>query len=426
MNMIKTTVLVSSLLSAFSYADATSFREALTQGKTSGAIRNTLELSSSTDARAEGGAFQNSKSGMSALELKYVTQQYNGLSFGAVFQAGWDWGIQDESTGLTIQGGEDDHRITISSANLQNLYVDYSFAAQGTNTSIRYGRQDIISPLIMRSGLQPMKDAWQGVVVTNTDIDKTVIKAMYITDWIMRYQDDASASITQNDKHYDDPILSLYVNTKAVDGLNIEAQWLDYQQEGAVGDAPSNVGVAGPFTTTFLAADYDIPGTSFSVGAKYNGADFDNSEDSSMWGVHGSTLVGPVKVTLSYVSVDDKANMPGTLGHVPLFRSYNNTITDTEFWAGVDSTSVNLGYDFGVKGLAANLNITSMSQSDEGIANGGVNFDGAYEVSIDAKYKVASVDGLSLRLMLAQASYDSGTYADNDMTYSRIFVDYAF
>lgn len=421
-----TPLLALGLLSTHAFAETSSFRDAIENGKVSGEIRNAAAFASYTDAIKEAGPFNNSKSGVSVLELKYQTDSYRGFTFGTVFQAGWDWGIQDESTGLTIAGGEDDHRLTVSTVNLQNAYVDYSFAAQGSKTNVRVGRQDIISPLLMRSGLQPVKDAFEGVVISNSDIDKTVLKVMYINKWLMRYGDDASDSVTQNDINYEHPLVSLYVNSKAIEGLNIEAQWLSNDNTGPVGDPPTAVPASGPYSTTFFAADYAIPGTDVAVGAKYMGAAFDNSADTSLWGVKAATNLGPVRVTLSYTTVDDDANLPGTLGHVPLFRAYTNTITDTEFYAGVDSVSLNLGYDFGVKGLAANLNYTQLSQSAAGIENGGFNFDDSYEISADIKYKVQSVEGLSMRLNVANAGYNDAVYEDADLMYTRVFVNYAF
>lgn len=406
-------------------AAETTIKEALTGGTLSGKFANVAEFASTTDATKEALAIHNAHVGMSGLKFSYATLQYQGWSLGTAIQAGKDWEIHDKSAGLTVTGGEDDHRISVTSLNLQNLFIEYDFAALGSHTAVRYGRQNIISPLLISSGLMPLDDAWEGVVLTNNDIDKTTIKLMYISDWYMRYQNDASTSVVQTDKHFSNPVGSLYIQSKAIEDLTFEAQWLSNHNDGPMGDPPTNVAAAGPYDSYFVAADYQLA-DNFWLGGKYTTTDFQDSDRASMYGLRAATMIGPVRGTLSYISVNDDKNLPGSLGHVPAMRSYNGIISEPEVWAGVDIVSISLNHNFDVPGLAIDMALARLSQSQEGQLNSGLNYDNSYKLSMDIRYQVQALQGLSLRAMLGYFRYDDNAFEDNTMTASRFFLDYTF
>lgn len=407
-----------------SSANAESFRDALQGGTFSGDINNVLAIGSETDAIATAGPLNNSKVGSSAISIAYKTSNYKGLSFGIAFQHGKDWKIHDGGIGLAA---EDDSRNSISASNLQNLYVNYSFDPNVTDTSMRLGRQDIISPLIMRSSMYPMKDAFDALVITNKDLSNTTLKVMYINSWVKRYGDDASASPVQQDTYFDGSVYSLYVNNNSIEGLNIEGQWMSNNSKKTfAGDPPTNIITTGPYDTSFLALTYEVPDTNIVLGAKSLTAIYDDSANSDYWGIKAGTKLAGVGVTLAYTSVNDDNNLPGTLGHVPLFRAYTTTQTDAEFMAGVDATSLTFDYNFGIKGLKTSLVYASWDQSEEGMANsGGIHLDGASELALDVKYKFESIAGLSSRIQLSQMDYNVSD-ADSSMTYIRMQLKYQF
>ncbi|MEH6473533.1 MAG: hypothetical protein V7752_20075 [Halopseudomonas sp.] len=406
-----------------SAAHAESFRDALQGGKFSGDINNVYASGSKTDAIGAAGPNNNSNVGSSALSIAYKTSSYKGLTFGINFQQGKDWRIHDDSVGLA---GEDDSRNSISSTNLQNLYMDYSFDPSITKTGVRIGRQDIISPLIMRSSMFPMKDAFDALVITNKDLADTTLKVMYIQNWIKRYGHSASASPVQQDAEFDGSLYSIYLNNNSIQGLNIEGQWMSNNSEHTkVGDPPTNVVPSGPYDTSFLALTYKVPDTNIVLGAKNLTANYDNSANSDYWGLKAGTKFAGVGVTLAHTSVDDANNLPGTLGHVPLFRGYHKTITTAEFKAGVDTTSLSFNYNFDIKGLKSYLTYASWSQSDKGIAISKADLDGTSELALDISYRFQNIAGLSTRIQLSQIDYDLDD-GDSDFTYLRMHLKYQF
>lgn len=413
----------SSGIAAEGHAD--SLRDALQGGEVKGEIRNTYVWGSESDSSGEAGAINNSNTLGTAFSLYYKTARYHGFQFSVGFQEGYDWETYDEEAGPTTSGGEDDHRVSVDSTNLQQAYIDYVFDKTITDTGIRLGRQDIKSPLLMNSSAFPMRDAFDAMVITNRDLPDTSLKLMQVENWIMRYGQDSNGSATQEDKHFDNPLYSIYVTNNSVEGLNLEAQWFSNNNSSPAGDPPAAPVTADAYTTTYLGGVYQLPGLPLSLGAKTLNADYDTEPDTGYWGVKAETRIGRVSAKLAYTSVDDDANFPGTYGHVPMFRSYKDGFTN-EIFAGLDITTLTVGYDFGLPGLDTLLTYSSFDQSSTGIENSGKNYDGGFEVGTDIRYKIPAVEGLDTRLRVSYFDYDGATETNDDLLYSRFSLNYTF
>ncbi|WP_432695706.1 major outer membrane protein [Marinobacterium sp. YM272] len=420
-------VLLAAAIAAATTANvqADSFREALTGGKVSGEIRNVYAGGSYSDAKPEAGALNNAHVLGSALELNYATGSFKGFKAVVGFQAGRDWGIHDKDSGPTPAGGEDDARVTIDATDLRLAYLEYAFDKEMTATSLKIGRQKIVSPLLMNSGAFPMQDSFDALVVENRDLPDTTLKLFVVDRWNLRYGDDSNGSITQEDKQYDDPVYSLYLSNNSFSGLNIEAQWLSNDNDDPAGDPPAAPVTADPYDTGFLGLTYKVPDSSWVLGAKALTADYENRDDTGYWGVKAQTKIKGVDVQLGYTSVQDDGNFPGSLGHVPMFRSYKSGFID-EIFAGLDTVSLRVGYGFGVAGLKANFVYSDWTQSDAGIAASGKDFDGGYEAGVDVRYQFQNVEGLSARVQSSYMDFDREAVADDDLFHTRLTLNYKF
>ncbi|MGH1460714.1 MAG: OprD family outer membrane porin [Neptuniibacter sp.] len=381
-----------------------------------------LVLGSHADTLKEAGALNNAKVGTTAISVLYETSEYKGLKFGIGFQSGYDWGIHDESTGLTPQGGEDDPRVSLSTTEIDKAYIDYTFTPELTATNVRIGRQQIITPLIMNSPAFPLRDSFDALVLTNTDLANTKLKLIYIDSWIMRYGDEALPSIYQQNKYFDDDVYSIYLRNNYISGLDIEAQWFNFDNATTAADLPSSI-TNEPYETSFIGLNYKIPDTSWLIGWKHLYASYDNSQDTDYWGVKVETNFNNIDARLAYTSVADERTFPGTLGHVPQFKAYRLTFVD-EIYAGMESTSLMLSSSFEIPGFKARAVYVDWKQSEEGIAASGRNFDGGSELSFDFKYNFQSQKGLSTRFRLTQLDYDQA--GDDDLTYMRLYLNYKF
>lgn len=416
-------VAVTGVCATSTQAAETGFRDAIQQGNVTAEIKNVMAQASRTDAISAAGPLNNSNVGGSSLTLGYETAAYHGLTFGVGFQAGIDWNLhKDETSGFS---GEDDSRLSISATNLHQAFVDYAFDPSATQTSIRLGRQSIISPLVMSSGLFPMSDAFDALVITNNDLPSTNLRLMVLKNWIKRYGDDATLSPVHVDDRFSDSVYSLYLNNKSISGLDIEVQWLSNDSDDFIGDPPTAVAPIGPYDTSFMAVTYAIPDSTVTLGAKRMTASFDDASSTDLWGAKANMRAGELDLGIAYTSTDEANSLPGTLGHVPLFRAYTDTVTDAEFIAGVDTLSASLGYGFGIPGLQAKVVYASWSQSDEGITHAGIDLDGASEVALDVKYVSQDIKGLFTRVQLSQVDYDLAS-GDSDMTYLRLTMNYKF
>lgn len=410
---------------ATTHVQAESFREALTGGKVSGEIRNTYAGGSYSDAKPEAGALNNANVLGSALALDYETGSFKGFKAVVGFQAGHDWDIQDGDSGPTVAGGEDDARVTIDSTDLRLGYLEYAFAPEMTATTLRIGRQKIVSPLLMNSGAFPMQDSFDAVLVENRDLPDTLLRLIYVDRWNMRYGDASNGSITQDDKDYDDPIYSLYLSNNSFAGLNIEAQWLSNDNDDPAGDPPTAAVTADPYDTGFLGLTYKVPDSSWVLGAKALTADYENRADTGYWGVKAQTKIKGIDVQLGYTSVEDDGNFPGSLGHVPMFRSYKSGFVD-EIFAGLETTSLRVGYGFGVPGLKANFVYSDWKQSDAGIAASGKDLDGGFEAGVDIRYQFQDVKGLSARVQSSYMDFDRDAIDNDDLFHTRLTLNYKF
>lgn len=426
MKLRRDLVLASALVTAMSAdVQAESFREALTGGKVSGELRNVYAQGSYSDAKGEAGALNNANVLGSALDLNYETGAFKGFKAMLGFQAGHDWGLQDETSGPTAAGGEDDARVSIDSTALRLAYLEYAFDKQMTDSRVRIGRQKIISPLLMNSGVFPMQDSFDALVIENRDLPDTELRLIYVNKWVMRYGDDSNGSVTQEDKQYTDAVYSLYLNNNSFAGLNIEAQWLSNGSDDPAGDPPTAAVTADPYDTGFLGLTYKVPSSNWVLGAKALTADYDTRADTGYWGVMAQTKVKGVEVQLAYTSVEDDGSFPGTLGHVPMFRSYKSGFVD-EIFAGLDTTSLRVGYGFGVPGLKADLVYSGWKQSDAGIAASGKDFDGGYEAGFDIRYQFQTVEGLSARIQSSYMDFDRDAVEKDDLFHTRMTLNYKF
>jgi len=400
-----------------------SLPDALVNGQFSGDLNTVLQFGSNSDAGAAAGPMSDTKTASSALTLGYKTAPFHGFIFGTAVQLGYDWKLGDGRSWRAQ--GEDDERNSVRAIKLQNAYLDYTFKPDQTKTRIRIGRQNIISPLVMSSGMYPMKDAFDALVLTNRDLNATTVKLIYIENWVKRYADNHSTSILEKEARFDGSVYSIYLHNRSVKGLSIEGQYLANHSDATwVGDPPTNFFTSGPYRHSFVALNYQLPQLPVTLGTKYVRADYKNAANSELWGAKLATKIGRMGLTFAYTSTSEANNLPGTLGHVPWFRAFAFTETSPEVFAGLDETSVTLHYDTGVAGLRTSLVYAAWDQSAAGIVNSGFDLDGGSELALDLQYKFQQTEGLSTRLQLSQM--DSDVAGDSDLTFVRMHLKYAF
>lgn len=433
---------------------ADTLADAFKNGKATGELRFVYTAGSESDAAVQTNPVNNVNVGSVAAELKYVTDSFYGFKLGMGFQSAHDLGFHENdntSTGAAQIASEDDERNSVSTTLLSEAYIQYTYS----KSNIMIGRQKIKTPLIMTSSAFALEDSFDAAVITVNEIPDTMIKLMYIQDWQMRYGSDRrSTAITQKDDHLKDGIYSLFFVNKSIKGLKVDGQYLKTNENEMIYDAPVFMGQDG-YDEYYLQAEYKLP-ISFplSLAMTYAGADYDSGvkaapstlapyaggDNARLYGFKVGTELSGVKLNVAYTTMDDEANFPGTLGHVPDAVAYTDMLTNNAIFAGVDAYSIEAIYGFGVPGLSTALKYAHYEQSDEGYLNSGhsatsrMNLDGADEINIDLKYAFSgALKGFSARLWAGYGIYDNPTSAtgvtsssDDDFLYGRFYLKYNF
>lgn len=449
MKLVKLSLVALMTLSSVAYA-ADTLEEAFKNGKVSGDLRFVYTAGSHSSADTQTAPVNNVNVGSIAAELRYVTDSFQGFKLGFGFQAAHDldWHKSDNAAGAYQPNTEDDERNSVSTTLLSEAYIQYNFL----KSNIAIGRQKIKTPLIMTSSAFALEDSFDAAILTFNEIPQTMIKLMYIQDWQMRYGDDARNTATQQDMHLEKGIYSVFFKNTSIKGLTLDGQYMTTNEDKRFYDAPVFVGTGG-YDQYYLQAEYKLPiSHPLSLAMTYAGADYDTrvfatpapgseagGDEARLYGFKVATEISGIKLNAAYTTMDDEANFPGTLGHVPDTIAYTDMLTNNAIFAGVDAYSIEAIYGFGIPGFSAGLKYAHYDQSDEGILNSGssaatrMNLDGADEINIDLKYAfTGALKGFHTRLWAGYGTYDNpttnaaNTSNDDDFLYGRFYLHYKF
>lgn len=436
------------VLSTTAFASSDTLADAFKNGKISGDLRFEYTGGTKSDAVAQTAPVNNANVGSIGIELRYITDDFQGFKLGLGMQSAHDLDLQKRnSTGSTDYKSEDDERNSVSTTLLSEAYIQYTFL----KSDIKLGRQKIKTPLIMTSTAFMLEDSFDAAVLTLNEIPDTMVKLMYIQKWQMRYGDDARkntagiTTATQADEHYDKGVYSLFFKNNSIKGLTLDGQYLTTDEDKMFYDAPVFIG-AGGYDQYYLQAEYTLPiDMPLSLALLYAGADYEDhvkaaptltspslgGDHAEVYGFKVATKITGVKVNLAYTTTDDEANFPATLGHVPDALLYTAMLTNNAIFAGIDAYSIEAVYGFGISGFEGGLKFAHYDQSTQGIKNAGMNLDGADEINIDLKYSFSgALKGFHTRLWLGYGTYDNPTGGtstkDDDFLYGRFYVSYKF
>lgn len=440
-------VMVAGLATSSFAADT--LADAFKNGKFAGDLRFVYTGGSNSDATIQTAPVNNVNVGSIAAEFKYVTDGFHGFKLGLAFQSAHDLEFhKGDYTGVagTQPASEDDERNSVSTTLLSEAYIQYDFL----KSNFTIGRQKIKTPLIMTSSAFALEDSFDAAILTLNEIPDTMIKLMYIKEWQMRYGDDARKSngivtATQADEHYDKGVYSLFFKNTSIKNLTLDGQYLKTNEDKMFYDAPIFIKEGG-YDQYYLQAEYKLP-ISFplSLAVTYAGADYDKGvkaipspaapiaggDSARLYGFKAATEISGVKLNVAYTTMDDEANFPGTLGHVPDAVAYTDMLTNNAIFAGVDAYSIEAMYGFGIPGFSSALKFAHYTQSEQGYINSGsaasnrMNLDNADEVNIDLKYAFSgALKGFSTRLWAGYGTYD--VPGEDDFTYARFYLSYKF
>jgi len=379
--------LTSSLFAADTLADA------FAKGKVSGELRAWYFDRDTGVAPAAAGAWDKAKGDAgiinTGLILGYVTDSFYGFTMGATFQSNYAPFASDEAKALFYSD------MYGSGAVLSEVYLGYKMK----NTAIKIGRQFISTPLIAGSGSRMIKQSFEGVVISNTDLPQTTLAAGYIGKWQNRTV--ASTATKTSDvadflKFNDDGAYMLLAINKSIPGLTVTGQWAQVVDVADVLYAE-------------LAYAGKMSDFTYGLAAQYIGTNYDNATpDSNLYGLKASLGMGAFAMYAAYAEVDNDGAVSvsaGIGGADPIYTA--NIIQGGEYSAGSKGYAVDASYEV-VKGakvgarysdinvVAANSDYTALDIYANYAFEGSLKGFGL-EVQYEDKSKDNGVDSSELR-----------------------------
>ena len=221
--------------------------------------------------------------------LNLVTGSFNGLKAGVTFQTSHVLDLSIE--GANVFNGTMD----ASGSVMSEAYLSYTLA----NTTAKVGRQYITTPLVAGSGSRMIKQSFEGVTLTNTDIPNTTIVAAYVDKFQGRT--DSNGDVGEFDQ-FNDGAMTLYAKNTSVKDLTLQAQYLDVKGTTSATDKD----------VLYVDAAYNFgPAT---VSAQVIDST-DGPADGRLYGLKASGNVGMVNLTGLYTSTSNDGTVyPGAGG----------------------------------------------------------------------------------------------------------------
>jgi len=261
--------------------------------------------------------------------LSYKTGGFYGLNAGVTVQAS------------TVTASDLDNAPTaynrdqnVSGAVLSQAYLQYSIA----NTSAKVGRQYISSPLLEGSGSRIFREAFEGLVVTNTDISNTTILAAYIDK--EQYRTNIASGGTDvkavsDFEQVQDGAYTLYVNNKSIENLNVDAQYLQINSDTTLDDTKA----------VYTAVSYGTKPITVALQSYQT----DNGEDVNSrgkeYGINVTSKLDKLSLGAAYTIIDDSADIVAGIGNGADYIYTGSWVYGGIYDADTDAYRLSAGYE---------------------------------------------------------------------------------
>jgi len=366
-----------------------------------------------------------------AVVLKYVTDSFYGLKFGATFQGNaMPWAESSAKTEFKDEAG--------SGSVLSEAYLEYTLK----NSSIKIGRQMISTPLIRVNPLRIFTESFEGGTLINKDIPQTTIFAHYIQKFQGRSSNISGDGIGDAPNFEKKVILGgagtasysfdgaygIGMSNKSLQNLTLTAQYVQ-ANDVLMGTQKDDI------IMYYTEANYLLPMNNLKLGfdMNYRGSRTGSNLDSyhfegDMLGLRLSLLnLYGFGASVAYSTVSDNDSVIMGLGNGP--TSY------TSLWirgpyaysssSGRDAYKFEVTYDFakaGIAGLKGEVQYIDVSQDKPSVntgigglrtaANTHADFTG-YALAVT--YDIPSIKGLSTQIVYASLEKEA-TSATNVVT----------
>ena len=334
--------------------------------------------------------------------IKYESKAFNGLKIGTALSTSNLVGDTTDrrrsvKTGLVQGDGE-------NIALVSQAYLQYDAG----KTMVKIGRQRLDTPIFTGNDSRMIPTSYEAAIVRNKDIANTIIEAGYVV--ATSGYGSTNNGFEKNESMYgDDGVGYLYVTNTSVKDLKVRAFYAmtisdDYKVAGVTKDT---------VVTDYRYAEvkYNLPfGKDTFISVNYGGNNYQNQDDSMMYGVAVGTKVGMFNLFAAFEQIKDNdfACDQGGEVYTDYQQGYNSYGPSTAFGGIV---SVNPIKNLSVAAKAAFISADEYSDTN---LDSSEDFN---EYNLDTTYKINDWSKVRVRLSMKDQSSASG---DNDSTDGRV------
>ncbi len=255
------------------------------------------------------------------LDLSYETARLNGFGLKATFQSSSSPFIDDDSKAMFAG---DMHG---SGARLSELYLSYAY----DKTTAQVGRMYFATPLIYGSGSRMNKEAFEGALITNTNIPNTKLTLGYVQK--MQTRTDGDGNFGKFSKqftwqgHVEDGAYTFVIENSSIENLNLTFAYLDAEDLMKV---------------SYSEAAYK--NGMFGLAAQYYYSDVDANDDSSdLFGIKATVNFDKLGLLAAYSTTGDHYVNAG-LGNGADYAFTGSPILSDSYKADTDTIKVGASY----------------------------------------------------------------------------------
>lgn len=257
------------------------------------------------------------------LDLSYETARFYGLAFKGTFQSSTSpWATEDAKTAFNSD-------MYGSGAQLSEAYISYV----NGKTMAKVGRMYFATPLIYGSGSRMNREAFEGALITNSDIPDTAITLGYVQK--MQTRTDGNGNFGKFSKTFswpgnvEDGAYTIVVENSSIPSVNLTFAYLDANNLMKVG---------------YAEAMYkkDI----FGFGAQYYYSEYESAKDTNLFGVKADVTLGKANLMVAYSKADDANYVYAGLGNGADYAYTSSPILSDSYVANTEAVRVGVSYAF--------------------------------------------------------------------------------
>ncbi len=410
------------------------------------------------DRTFSGSIYNNRNSLVTGGYIGYKTPDFNGFTAAVAAYGMYGFDIHNEdakdigsaSYDSSLYGDNFDNYVFIGQA-----YINYAFA----NTDVKAGRLELDTPLVGADDARMLPNLFEAVIVSNEDVENTTFIGVHIVRETVgtfgNIYDGGPLGLTSGYGLGMNEALSGDFKNMGTVALGekslVTGNLADNKTDGITALAAIYSGIEGLklqawdyiawdiLNALYLQADYSYQvndDLKLNFAAQYiNQTDIgdayivnilgDGSVDSNYWAVKAGVSFGDLSGYAAYSQTLDSddatsGNVWTPWGGMPAFTQ--GMVTRHQFFANTDSWKVAATYNLKEYGVEASV---YYAQFDVGLGNiyDPENAWRASELGWDIQYKVAAVEGLSLR---ARANYPRDFKEGLDWDEYRVIINYNF